>query len=87
MRSHVLDRDDTIVVQCQVESTPELLFQQALGLLGIHAELTTTKTNTLQGTLNLSGNIELGKLLAEAKGELAVANTGDERTFPIAWMG
>lgn len=70
LRSHVLARDGTIAVQCQVESTPELLFQQALGLLGIDAELTTTKTNTLQGTLDLRGNIELGKLLAKTEGEV-----------------
>lgn len=80
LRSHVLERDDTIVVQCQVESTPELLFQQALGLLGIHAELTTTKTNTLQGTLDLRGNIELGKLLAKATGELAAGGELERAT-------
>jgi hypothetical protein len=73
LRSHVLERDDTIVVQCQVESTPELLFQQALGLLGIHAELTTTKTNTLQG------NVEVGKILAKAKGEIAAGGSSSAR--------
>lgn len=71
LRSHVLQRDHTIVVQCQPETTPELLFQQALGLLGVHAELTTTKTNTLQGSLDLSANVELGKILAKAKAEVS----------------
>jgi hypothetical protein len=60
-----------VVVQCQVESTPESLFQQALGVLGVHAELSVTKTNTLQGTLDLSGNIELGKLLAKGTAEVS----------------
>jgi len=80
LRSHVLERDDTIVVQCQVESTPELLFQQALGLLGIHAELTTTKTNTLQGTLDLKGNVELGKILAKATAEVAAGGELERST-------
>lgn len=80
LRSHVLDRTSTIVVQCQVESTPELLFQQALGLLGIHAELTTTKTNTLQGSLDLSGNVELGKILAKARGEVSAGGELERAT-------
>jgi hypothetical protein len=80
LRSHMLDRAETIVVQCQVESTPELLFQQALGLLGIHAELITTKTNTLQGSLDLSGNVELGKILAKAKGEVSTSGELERAT-------
>ena len=73
LRTHVLGRDDSIVVQCQVESTPESLFQQALGALGVHAELSVTKTSTIQGTLDLTGNIELGKLLAKASAELGAS--------------
>ena len=71
LRAQILRRDESIVVQCQVESTPESLFQQALGTLGVQVELSVTKTNTLQGTLDLTGNIELGKILAKAKAELA----------------
>lgn len=59
---------------------PELLFQQALGLLGIHAELTTTKTNTLQGSLDLSGNVELGKILAKARGGVSAGGELERAT-------
>jgi hypothetical protein len=80
LRSHILDREETIVVQCQVDSTPELLFQQALGVLGIHAELTTTKSNTLQGSLDLTANVELGKIIAKAKGEVSAGGELERTT-------
>jgi hypothetical protein len=80
LRTHVLGRDDSLVVQCQIESTPESLFQQALGTLGVHAELSVTKSNTLQGTLDLTGNVELGKLLAKASAELSAGGELERAT-------
>jgi len=44
LRSSVLNADDTLAVQCLVNTTPEALFNEALGMLGITAEL--RKTNT-----------------------------------------
>jgi hypothetical protein len=79
-RNSVLDADDTLAVQCLVNTTPEALFNEALGMLGIRAELKKTKTNDLQGTLDLSAAGELGfKLLAKGKAE-AKASGGAKRS-------
>jgi hypothetical protein len=80
LRNSVLDANDTLAVQCLVNTTPEALFNEALGMLRIRAELKKTKTNDLQGTLDLSAAGELGfKLLAKGKAE-AKASGGAKRS-------
>jgi hypothetical protein len=69
LRNHVLDEKHTPAVQCQVDDEPERIFQQALGTLGIQAELKTSSTTEFQGTLDLKGSAEIGKILAKAKAE------------------
>ena len=63
LRNRLLDAADTIVVQCQVETTPESLFREALGALGVRAELRRSSTSQLEGRLDFSGGGELGNFL------------------------
>lgn len=63
LRGRLLDATDTIVVQCLVESTPESIFQEALGALDVRAEIKRTGRGKLEGELDFSGGGELGNLL------------------------
>ncbi len=63
LRSNLLDANDTLVVQCGVESTPESLFREALGQLDIRAEIRRVGTSQLEGQLDISGSGELGNIL------------------------
>jgi hypothetical protein len=88
LRSKLLDRTDTIVVQCQVETAPESMFREALGALDVRAEIRRTGRAQTEGTLDFSGGGELGNvLLGKLKLEgTAAATTGREReteTEPI----
>lgn len=78
LRSRKLSPDESVLVQCQVNSTPESIFSEALGALGVFAELKRTDTKQLSGSLDFKAAGEIGiKLLAkasasaEAKGEVA----------------
>jgi AAA domain len=88
LRARLLDSDDTIVVQCQVETTPESLFREALGFLDVHAELRRTGRAQLEGTLDFRAGGQLGNALlgkVELEGS-ASGTTGREReteTEPI----
>jgi hypothetical protein len=48
---------------------PESLLREALGRLGVQAQLRKTTTQEFEGSLDFSGAAELGKLLAKAKVE------------------
>jgi hypothetical protein len=63
LRSNLLDADDTLVVQCGVESSPESLFREALGQLDIRAEIKRVGTSQLEGQLDIRGSGELGNVL------------------------
>jgi hypothetical protein len=39
LRSRLLDKTEALVVQCQIETTPESLFSEALGQLDVRAEI------------------------------------------------
>ena len=89
LRSRALEADDTVVVQCQVESTPESVFREALGQLDIHAELRRVGRTQLEGHLDLSASGELGNvLIGKATVDAAAAGTaGREREVESAPIG
>jgi hypothetical protein len=68
LRQRVLDVDDCVPVQCQIGATPASILTQALGRLGVRAELTQTSKNDLSGSMDVSAAGELGvKLMAKLK--------------------
>lgn len=69
LRSKGLADDDAIVLQCVPASTPESLLREALGRLGVRAELKRTTTQEFEGSLDFTGAAELGKILGKAKVE------------------
>ncbi len=88
LRGKLLDVAETIVVQCQVDSTTEGVFREALGILGVRAEIKRTGVATYQGELDFSAGGELGNLvLGKAKVDVAAGASGgreDElQTKPI----
>lgn len=70
LRIKGLSADEAIVVQCELSSTPTSLLKDALGRLGVRAELRTTKSRELEGSLDFRTGVEAGKLLAKIKGEV-----------------
>jgi hypothetical protein len=88
LRGRLLDAADTIVVQCQVDSTTEAIFREALGILGVRAEIKRTGVATYQGELDFSAGGELGNLVmgkAKVDASAAVAGGGEReiQTRPI----
>jgi hypothetical protein len=88
LRSRLLDQTDTIVVQCQVDTTPESLFREALGALDVRAEIRRTGTSQLEGQLDFTaggelGNFLIGKLQAELAAAGGVIREQQEETEPI----
>jgi hypothetical protein len=75
LRGSLIDVTDTIVVQCQTESTIESLFREALGQLDIPAEIRRTGTAQLEGQIDLSASGELGNFIL-GKAKLDVGGTG-----------
>jgi hypothetical protein len=76
LRSKLLEADATIVVQCQVDSTPESVFREALGQLDVHAELRRVGRTQLAGHLDLSASGQLGNsLIGKAKVASEVGGT------------
>lgn len=69
LRTRGLKPADSIVVQCTPSSTTASLFREALGRLGVQATLSVSKSRELTGTLNFSGAVDLGKLLAKLRAE------------------
>lgn len=65
LRSRLLSSDQTIVVQCQPGATPEQILKEALGSLGVLAEISRTTTGAYEGSLEISGTAGIGvKILA-----------------------
>jgi hypothetical protein len=76
LRSNLLDADDTLLVQCGVESSPESLFREALGQLDIRAEIKRVGTSQLEGQLDISASGELGNVLVgKAKLDIGAGGT------------
>lgn len=63
LRGRLLDAEDTIVVQAQIDTTPESVFREALGQLDVRAEIRRTGTAQIEGQLDFSGSGELGNLI------------------------
>jgi hypothetical protein len=89
LRGRLLDAADTVVVQCQVDSTPEAVFREALGVLGVRAEIKRTGVASYQGVLDFSaggelGNLVIGKAKVDAK---AGVSGGDERQLDTRPIG
>ncbi len=65
LRACSLPEEETLRVQCEPETTSESILTSALGQLGIRAELRRTRTNELEGSLDLRASGHLGaKILA-----------------------
>lgn len=77
----------TIHVQCTPGSTAESLLSEALGQVGVGSTLKFSSSRQLEGTLDISGNVELGKWLAKAQVESklggAITNISTVESEPI----
>lgn len=80
LRSRVLDEDSFILVQCQTGSTLESLFTDALGALGVRAELRRTSGSDFEGTLDFTGSGSIGVHLLGKIGFGAKAGTKASRS-------
>ncbi|WP_210506254.1 hypothetical protein [Naasia sp. SYSU D00057] len=67
LREKGLAIDDMLVVQATTTATAASVLEEALGALGITAQLTRTGTGALKGTLDLNANLDVGKVLARFK--------------------
>lgn len=66
LRSRLIPREDTILIQCQPGATPEQLLKEALGALNVRAEISRKTTGGYEGTLEISGTATVGiKILAK----------------------
>jgi len=66
LRSRILDPTQTILVQCQPGATPESILTEALGALGVRAEISRRESGALEGTLEISAKASAGmKILAK----------------------
>jgi hypothetical protein len=81
LRRSLLDSDRTIAVQCQPDTLPESIFAQALGHLGVSADLKRTGRTSLHGELDFTAGGEIGlPLLAKAKLEVEGAGGVERET-------
>ena len=88
LRSRVLDGGSFVLVQCQNGTTMESLFTDALGALGVRAELRRTSGNEFEGTLDFcgSGSIGwhlLGKLGLEMRSGAKGTNSKQTESEPV----
>lgn len=88
LRGRLLDAADTIVVQCQVDSSPVSLFREALGTLDVRAEIRRVGRGKLEGQLDFSaggelGNVVLGKVTVDAGASGTAARERETETEPI----
>jgi hypothetical protein len=73
LRANLLGDDDTLVIQCQPDSTPESVLREALGQLGVLIELKRTGSTQLEGHVDVQGSGEFGVALiakAQAKADI-----------------
>jgi hypothetical protein len=88
LRSRLLGKTDTIVVQCQIETTPESLFSEALGQLDVRAEIRRVGRTQLEGQLDFKaggelGNFLLGKVRADIGGSGTAGREKETESEPI----
>jgi hypothetical protein len=88
LRARVLDENSFVLVQCQTGSSLESLFTDALGALGIRAELRRTSGNDFEGTLDFSGSGSigvhlLGKLGLEIKSGAKQSRSKETESRPL----
>jgi len=70
LRERALPDAQVVRVQCTTESTAAQVMQQALGLLGVRAEIRYTEERSLTGTIDLGASGQLGaKVAAQAKAQ------------------
>jgi hypothetical protein len=80
LRSRVLE-SNPVLVQCQHGTTPESLFTDALGAIGVQAELCRTKGKELEGHLDFKASGSIGmKLLAKLGLEVTSGAKGKQAT-------
>lgn len=88
LRSRGLAGENAIVIQCVPTSTAESLFREALGRLGVEAQLKRSTSQEFEGSLDFSGAGELGKILAKLKVEgeagISASVTTETETEPLA---
>ena len=89
LRSRVLDEHAFVLVQCQIGSSIESLFTDALGALGVRAELRRTSTNDFDGTLNfgVSGSLGHGLLAKMGITGNAIAKAGENTAVESQAVG
>lgn len=88
LRSRVLDEDSFVLVQCQTGSSLESIFTDALGALGIRAEIRRTNGNDFEGTIDFKGSGSigvhlLGKIGIEAKSGAKRTRTKETESEPL----
>jgi hypothetical protein len=88
LRSRVLDENSFVLVQCLTGSSLESLFTDALGALGVRAELRRTSGNDFEGTLDFSGSGSiglhlLGKLGLEVKSGAKRTKSRETESEPV----
>lgn len=88
LRSRVLDGDSFVLVQCQTGTTVESLFTDALGAIGVRAELRRTQGNDFEGTLDFRGSGSvglhlLGKLGLEVRSSAKSARSKQTESEPV----
>jgi hypothetical protein len=88
LRSRVLDNDAFVLVQCQTGDTIESLFTEALGAIGVRAELRRSSNNDLEGTLDFRANGSIGlhllaKIGLEAKSGIKSSRSKITESEPI----
>lgn len=81
LRRNGLPPEKTMTVQCQPDTSPEAILVQALGVLGVRADVRQIGRTTLQGELDFSAMAEGGlPLLAKVKAELGGKASATQET-------
>ena len=88
LRARLLKEDSSVLVQCQTGATTESIFTDALGALGVRAEIRRTSGSDFEGTLDFRGSGSvglhlLGKLGLEIKGGTKGARSRSTELQPV----
>lgn len=88
LRRRLLADQGAIQLQCVSTSTPVALLEQALGCVGVRAELKQTSTRSLEGQLQFEMNTEAQAIFARLRARGAVASKANkERAVEEAGFG
>lgn len=80
LRERCIPDAESIRVQCHRDATTSSLLQQALGLIGVRAEIRQIDEKTIGGTLDLGASGEVGsRLFAKGKAEGRFAATAGKK--------